>query len=74
MTIHMTAEADAMTKYLSGTPVAAVAVEVWCRSFSEWVPGFAVVATAPEGLVVRRQSDGSTLPICFDPANVRRAD
>ena len=46
-------------------------VEVRARFDGHWARGFEVVTTDPVGYRVRRMSDGSTLPVAFEPGDVR---
>jgi len=50
------------------------AVDVWSPSTGDWAHGFVLAATTEDGVRVRRLSDGSVLPVLFDPGDVRPAE
>lgn len=45
--------------------------ELWCPSLGRWVHGFSVLDHDRDGLVVRRHSDGTVLPVHFAESDVR---
>ncbi len=47
-------------------------VEVRSRFDRSWSRGFEIAAHAPDGYVIRRVSDGSTLPVTFAGDDVRK--
>jgi hypothetical protein len=47
-------------------------VEVRNRYDRRWTPGFEVVEVLDDGYLLRRLSDGATLPTTFSPEEVRR--
>jgi hypothetical protein len=47
-------------------------VEVRRRFDGSWTRGFEIAGTTAEGYLVKRLSDGSVLPVAFDPEEVRR--
>ncbi len=51
-----------------GTPV-----QVRARFEASWSDGFVVDGQDDSGYRLRRKSDGSTLPISFDPDSIRPA-
>lgn len=46
-------------------------VEVLSRFDSSWKRGFEVDTVVPDGYLVRRLSDGATLPACFAESDLR---
>ena len=46
-------------------------VEVLCRSVTNWASGFSVARTDQTGIWLRRNSDGSEIPVPFTSAQIR---
>ena len=46
-------------------------VEVRSRFDSSWKRGFEVDTVVPDGYLIRRLSDGATLPACFSEHDLR---
>ena len=47
-------------------------VEVRSRFDRSWARGFEVAGLSPDGYIIRRVSDGTTLPVPFSGDDVRR--
>jgi hypothetical protein len=58
----------------TGGPPEGRSAELWCPSLRQWVHGFSVLGHARDGVVVRRHSDDTVLPVHFDAADVRILD
>ena len=49
------------------------AVEMWIQLDKSWADGFEIVDLTTDGYVIRRLSDGATLPRTFPVGSVRAA-